>query len=86
MSYRPQELLGKLIGDITYPDDTARDLHLLPQLYATGEPFTANKRYVRPDGSPVWTLASLMALHDDQGRSNRGVAAYIDITDRKRAE
>ncbi|WP_167855317.1 PAS domain S-box protein [Hymenobacter wooponensis] len=84
--YSRAELLGKLVRDITHPDDAARDLPLLRHLYATGEPFTVDKRYVRPDGSPVWTLASVTSLQCAPGHPNRGFAACIDVTDRKWAE
>ncbi|WP_152981811.1 PAS domain-containing protein, partial [Hymenobacter sp. AT01-02] len=84
--YPRAELIGKLVSDITHPDDAARDLHLLRHLYATGEPFTVDKRYVRPDGSPVWTLASVTSLHSIPDHPNRGFAACIDVTDRKWAE
>ena len=84
--YSRQELVGKLVGDITHPDEATRDMHLLQRLYATGESFVVDKRYVRPDGSVRWSLTSVTPIRDAQGRITRGCAACIDVTDRRQAE
>ena len=84
--YPHEELVGKLVGDITHPEEAARDMHLLQRLYATGESFVVDKRYVRPDGSVRWSLTSVTPIRDAQGRITRGCAACIDVTDRRQAE
>jgi PAS domain S-box-containing protein len=84
--YSREELVGKLVGDITHPEEATRDLNLLRRLYATGEPFVVDKRYVRPDGSVRWSLTSVTPIRDAQGRITRGCAACIDVTDRRQAE
>ena len=84
--YSRQELVGKLVGDITHPEEAIRDMQLLQRLYTTGEPFVVDKRYVRPDGSVRWSLTSVTPIRDEQGRITRGCAACIDVTARRQAE
>jgi PAS domain S-box-containing protein len=84
--YSREELLGKLISDISHPDDGPRDMKLIQRLYETGEPFVVDKRYVRPDGSLVWVLNSVTPIRAADGSISRGFAASIDVTDRKRTE
>ncbi|WP_455429905.1 CheR family methyltransferase [Microvirga arabica] len=81
-----EALMGKSLGEILHPEDAERNAALLKRLYATGEPFTADTRYVRPDGSVVWALTSVSPIRDAGGRIAGGSVACIDISDRKQAE
>ena len=81
-----EDLIGSRVGDITHPEEAERDMRLLERMYATGEPFTVDKRYVRPDGSVVWVLNNVTPIRDADGEIVGGYAASIDVTKRKRAE
>ncbi len=79
-------LLGRPLRDIIHPEDADRNGALLQRLSATGEPFVADTRYLRPDGSVVWALTSVSPIRDAGGRIAGGSVACIDISDRKHAE
>lgn len=80
------DLIGKQVRDISHPDDGPRDMERLARMYATGEPFVVEKRYVRPDGSLVWVLNSVSPIRDAGGDVVGGFAVCTDVTERKQAE
>jgi PAS domain S-box-containing protein len=79
------ELMRLNVADITHPDDLPTNLRLLERLAATGEAFSIEKRYVRPDGGVVWVTNSVSRLQPP-GKPPRTLAVSIDITERKLAE
>ncbi|WP_245444708.1 CheR family methyltransferase [Microvirga sp. KLBC 81] len=81
-----EALMGKPLRDIIHPEDADRNAALLERLYATGEPFVADTRYARPDGSVVWALTSVSPIRDAGGHIAGGSVICIDISDRKQAE
>jgi PAS domain S-box-containing protein len=80
-----EELLALRVEDVTHPDDFARNWALVENLLSTGEPFTFEKRYVRPDGSLVWASSSVSLLGDQDGRPRALMAVTIDISEQKAA-
>lgn len=85
---RPRaELPGQLITDFVHPDDVARDQATIARLQR-GEISVATyeKRYRRPDGSPVWVLFTTSLARSSDGRPEYVVSQVLDITDRKQAE
>ena len=52
----------------------------------TGEPFNAEYRVMRPDGSYLWVLASGCCEFNEQGEPFRFPGVLIDIHERKIAE
>jgi PAS domain S-box-containing protein len=81
-----EELLGLRMQDITHPEDLPANLALLGRALETGEPFTIEKRYLRPDGSAVWVSNSVAAVHDEGETPTSVLAVSVDVTDRRRAE
>lgn len=81
-----ETIIGKSLTDIVHSEDADRSAALLERLYATGEPFVTDARYVRPDGSIVWALTNISPIRDAGGRIAGGSIACIDIADRKQAE
>ena len=79
-------LMNKPLRDIMHPEGADRNAALLERLYRTGEPFVADTRYIRPDGTVVWALTSVSPIRDAGGRIAGGSVACIDISDRKQAE
>ncbi|MEA2435434.1 MAG: two-component system, cell cycle sensor histidine kinase and response regulator CckA [Actinomycetota bacterium] len=70
---------------LIHPDDRDAVLSVEDHVVVTGEPFLAEYRIVRPDGSIVWISDEAMVLMDDAGEPVlQGV--MLDITDRKNAE
>ena len=85
---RPREELATLAWmQITHPDDVQDDLDNMARLNA-GEitEFRMNKRYVRPDGSPVWINMMIAPLGIDIGHGPTHVCMVEDITARLDAE
>jgi PAS domain S-box-containing protein len=81
-----EELLGRLMQDITHPDDLPANLPLFQAAAEQGTPFDIEKRYVRPDGSPIWVRNSVYAVRGKDGRVESIVAVSIDLTIRHAAE
>jgi PAS domain S-box-containing protein len=85
LGVRPEEMLGRRVEDFVAPDD-------LPQLgrnmddRRAGEGALHDFRFVRPDGTPVWTLVSTNPFTDEAGRFDGALAMVTDVTERRRAE
>ena len=70
---------------LVHADDRAAVLTQEERVAATGEPFLAEYRIVRPDGTIVWVRDEAIVLRDDAaGPVLQGV--LLDITDRKQVE
>jgi len=81
------DLLGRRDQELTHPDDRLADVdaawEILDGRRGTHQ---CEKRFVRPDGSVVWALATLTFLRDASGRSLSWVGQFQDITERRRRE
>ena len=85
---RPEpELLGRRDQELTHPDDRQSDVDAAWRILR-GELHTwqCEKRFLRPDGSVVWTIANLTFLRDEAGNPISWVGQFQDITERKRDE
>lgn len=75
------------LDDVTAEEDRVGEAALLRQLLAGDiDHYRLDKRFTRPDGSPVWVDASVRAIRDDAGRAHQLVVVAIDISERVRAE
>lgn len=71
---------------LTHPDDRERQKQLTAELYdGTRNMFSMEKRYVRPDGSTVWTNLTIVVLRNEDGRVTHHFGMLQDITQRKKA-
>ncbi|GGK35194.1 hypothetical protein GCM10008955_31380 [Deinococcus malanensis] len=84
----PREaLIGGHIEGFAHPDDQqATELALQNLLEGSANAVTLEKRYLRPDGSIVWSNSSVSAVRQDDGTVAYLVATLSDITARKEAE
>lgn len=82
-----QELRQLRFHDISHPDDLQTDLAQLDRLLA-GEidRYTMEKRFLRPDGSLVWTLLTVSLVRDANGQPQQLVSTLEDITERRELE
>jgi diguanylate cyclase (GGDEF)-like protein/PAS domain S-box-containing protein len=83
---RPEhELIGTRDNALTHPDDRQSDIDAAWRILR-GEfsSWQCEKRFVRPDGSVVWTLANLTFLRDEYGRPLCWVGQFQDITELRR--
>jgi PAS domain S-box-containing protein len=85
--YTREELLGRTVREITYPDDlnTMRERFGL-LLAGEIQECLSHKRYVRKDGTPIWVAVSASILRDLSGNPQQVVAIIADIDAQKRAE
>lgn len=81
-----EELLTLRMQDITHPDDLPHNLVLFQRMLEDGTSFEIEKRYIRPDGSPVWVRNYVSLIRDAMGNPQCCVAVTEDITERKQAE
>jgi hypothetical protein len=88
MGFTPQEWLDHPgpIGMLTHPDDLPRVREEEERSLRTGEPFRAEYRMRRRDGSWIWILDEAAVVRDDEGNALCMQGLMYDITERKEAE
>ncbi len=77
------ELVGLHFEKITHPDDILENARLFSLAVESGAPYTFRKRYVRSDGTAVWTEVNVTALSE---RHEGLLSVVVDLTSRMRAE
>ncbi len=80
------ELLRLRMQEITHPEDLPANTEGLRRLVETGESFTIEKRYIRPDGRLVWARNQISSIADDAGAAVALLAHCEEITQAKRTE
>ncbi|NPV87184.1 MAG: PAS domain S-box protein [Anaerolineae bacterium] len=87
LGYAPDDLIGKTIPELTYPDDRASSQEMFDRL-VRGEidTYVLEKRYLCKDGGVVWANANVIARRDSSGALQQAIGIIQDIGDRKRAE
>lgn len=83
--YRPDEMLGRLIGDFMCSDELA-DHALRMQRRRQGTAERYERRFLHRDGSVLWAVVSAAAITDDEDGFLGVVAMCTDITARKKSE
>jgi diguanylate cyclase (GGDEF)-like protein/PAS domain S-box-containing protein len=82
VGYERDELIGRPFSAITHPDDLAHDEEILRALRSGADTSTtADKRYVRKDGSEVWVRRTTAVVRDAAGEPSYLVGAYVDLTE-----
>jgi PAS domain S-box-containing protein len=87
VGYSRDELHALTIPDITWPEDVFETQTQVQRLLA-GEisHFVLDKRYLRKNGTPVWSRTTVTLLRDAAGKAQRYVGVIEDITARKGME
>jgi PAS domain S-box-containing protein len=89
-SYPAEQNLADLPTDIAqariHPDDRSWIQEQVSQSVATGDPFNAEYRVLRADGSYLWVQASGCCEFNELGEPFRFPGVLIDIHERKTAE
>ncbi len=87
LGYSREELLQKKWSDLSHPDDAEMALDHFHQLRSGAvDHYTIDKRYVRKDGSTVYTTIAVQAFHREHGTIDCIIGLMEDITPRKQAE
>jgi PAS domain S-box-containing protein len=87
VGYTLEELRGRTFLQVTHPDDVATTQTEVQRLLGGNiDQYELEKRYVRRDGSTVWSLTTVTILRHENGEAAQFIGIIQDITDRKRAE
>jgi PAS domain S-box-containing protein len=87
LGYSADELRRLTFLEITHQDDIDKTAASVRQLLAGSIPeYSLEKRYLRKDGSSVWSLTTVTSLKDSDGRPQRFIGVIEDISARKLAE
>lgn len=87
LGYSPAELIDKNSREVTHPDDLVAESDLLQALVCGDtDRYSLEKRFVRKDGSPIWTTVTRSIARNDAGRPLYMVSVVEDITRRKETE
>jgi PAS domain S-box-containing protein len=83
----PEVLLGSTTYDITHPEDRQNTADAIRQVRDDSSG-SANyeKRYVRPDGTVIWTRVNLSLVRDGNGRPRSLIATVEDIREQRRTQ
>ncbi len=82
-----EKLFGMTWAEMTHPEDLAKDCEQFDRLLA-GEisHYTMDKRFIREDGTTVYTTILIRAFYDEGGALDHIVCLMEDITERKQAQ
>ncbi len=87
LGYSQQELARLTWADLTHPGDLAADVTQFDRLVAgEADSYVIEKRFIRKDGSVIWTSMSVSCVRYPDRSVAYFVALLQDITERKRAE
>lgn len=85
--YTAEDLRHLTFGDITHPDDRARDEAQFQGLISGQRPVVRlEKRYVRKDGQTVWIHLTTTLLRSHDGTPRLQIGIVTDITAQKLAQ
>ncbi|MCU6454528.1 PAS domain-containing protein [Sphingomonas sp. A2-49] len=77
MHREERELIGMSFETLTHVDDRARNISALASLAIADGPMTIRKRYVRPDGSSVWSHVQVSRLKATDGNRLIGTIELV---------
>jgi PAS domain S-box-containing protein len=87
LGYSKEELLRMSVSDVTHPDERERQTALSEAVAVGGRSgYDAERRYVRKDGTVLWTSVVAGPVRDQEGRFLYGIGMVQDITERKQAQ
>ncbi|GAC1305339.1 MAG: PAS domain S-box protein [Steroidobacteraceae bacterium] len=87
LGYTAAELHNTSFIDITHPDDIAKNMEAFQKMLAGGgDSYRIEKRFLRKDGSYLWTDLSVALRRSADGRPDCMIAVIEDIAARKQLE
>ena len=87
LGYEQQELLAVSFVDITHPDDVAQNArHFQSLLAGEIDTYRIEKRFVRKDGSFLWTNICVSLKRAESAEPGYLIAVIDDVTDKKQVE
>lgn len=87
MGYSREELLQRTWVELTHPEDLAKDIDQFNLLLKNEiENYTLDKRFIKKDGSVVYTTINIRAFRTEGGSIDHIVALIEDVTARREVE
>jgi PAS domain S-box-containing protein len=87
LGFPRHELAAMTIGDLTFPEDAERELALEGSVAeGAAEGYSLDKRFIRKDGTSVWTSQAVRCVRDPEGAPAYHVVIVQDIEEKKTAE
>ena len=87
LGYTGEELDRLTWNELTHPEDLNTDLALFNQVLANKrDSYELDKRFIRKDGTALYTTMYLSCYRNPDGTVRYLLAALVDITGRKQAE
>jgi len=86
LGYAREELLGRKLADIIFPEDRAQGLRSAEETAHDGAAMIAEQRFVCRDGRVLWVRRTVSAILGKDGKPDCLVNVVEDIADRKQEE
>ena len=87
LGHSAEELQRVTFADITHPDDLAETKAAVRELLeGSRASYSLEKRYIRKDGTTIWSLTTVTLLKDAAGKPQQFLGVIEDITRRKEME
>jgi PAS domain S-box-containing protein len=87
MGYTQDEIYTKTFIELTHEDDLQKNLDFLVKLVEGKiNMFTMEKRYIKKDGSAVWTNLTVSLVNEPSYKQAYFIAIIEDISERKKVE
>ena len=81
--YSSKHLLTTSFQNITHKDDIANDMKSIQSMLNKEiNSYSHNKRYVKPDGTAIWTNLTVVAYYTKNGEVEKFFAQIININDK----
>ncbi|MBK7456235.1 MAG: PAS domain S-box protein [Anaerolineales bacterium] len=85
--YTTQELVGMTWVELTHPEDVDRNIQLLEEVIAgKSDQYELDKRFIRRDGTLLYTHIAAHCVRDTNGAVNYMVLLIQDVTETKQAD
>ncbi len=87
LGYKMEELRGKKLSEITYPEDVPANMEQQIKLgRGEIESYQMRKRFIHQDGRTVWGLLNANLIRDEEGQPAYFMGNVVDITAEVQAE
>jgi len=87
LGYSREEILGKTWAEMTHPGDLAAEVTQFDRIVSGEiEQYKLEKRFIRKNGSPVWTEISVGCVRNPDGTVDHFICVMEDISERKAIE
>ena len=87
LGYTREEIVRMTWAEMTHPDDFAADIEQFNRVLAGQiDQYKLEKRFIRKDGTVVWTMISVGCVRKSDGSVDYMLCTIDDITERKQME